>query len=202
MTRHPLNNLGNSSLLEPLTIMNDPNAVSPPFNEKTMTYLILGFDTLEIGPDGVERVLATDRTTDNSGQSPDQPFEIPLGTYFLTLRLAYEEPTEVTGSEGEKEDHFEKTVWHIETESTIVKPKHPTRPILIICKPRNSVGEQLAYKVYSTKFDRVQLGNIVFRNKGDYELMLVGDVHLCFWDDYGAMFKPLTRNLRYYVRVT
>lgn len=181
--------------------MSDPNAISPYFNPKTMTYLILGFDTTEIGPDGEELLLATDRTTDDLGQSPDQPFEIPLGTYFLTLRLAYEEPSEVTNSEGEKEDHFEKTMWHIETEGAIVTVEHPRRPVLIICKPRDSMGEQLTYDVESTKFDRVQLGNIVFKNRGDYELMLVGDVHLCFWDDLGAMFEPLTRNLKYYIRV-
>lgn len=181
--------------------MADPNAASPKFHPKTMTYLILGFDIPEIGPDGEELVHATDRTTDDSGQTPDQPFEIPLGTYFLTLRLAYEKPSEVTNSEGEKEYHFKKTMWHIETTSDTEPPEHPTRPILLICKPRDSIGEQLTYDVASTKFDRVYLGNIVFKDRGDYELMLVGDVHLCFWDDDGAMHEPLTRNLKYYIRV-
>ncbi|KAF3385675.1 hypothetical protein DPV78_012418 [Talaromyces pinophilus] len=181
--------------------MANPNADSPNSNPETMTYLILGFDTTEIGPDGEELVLATDRTTDDSGQSPDQPFQIPLGTYFLTLRLAYERPIQVTNSEGQREDHFEKTMWHIETSSVVKAPDRSTRPILLICKPRDSIGEQLTYDVASTKFDRVYLGNIVFKNRGDYELMLVGDVHLCFWDDDGAMHEPLTRNLKYYIRV-
>jgi hypothetical protein len=181
--------------------MANPHAISPHFNEKTMTYLTLGFGTTEQGPDGEELLLATDRTTDDSGQSPDRPFEIPLGTYYLTLRLAYEAPSEVTNSAGEKEDRFEKKMWHIETESAIVRPEQAFRPILVICKPHYSIGEQLTYDVESTRADLVQLGNIVFKNKGDYELMLVGDIHLCFWDDYGAMFKPLSRNLKYYIRV-
>lgn len=181
--------------------MADLYADSDDFNPKTMTYLILGFDTPGIGPDGEGAVQETDRTTNDSGQSLDQPFEIPLGTYFLTLRLAYEEPSEVTNAEGEKEDHFEKTMWHIETSSAVGTTANPTRPILLICKPRDSIGEQFTYDVKSTKFDRVLLGNIVFKNRGDYELMLVGDVHLCFWDQDGPMFKPLTRNLKYYIRV-
>jgi hypothetical protein len=181
--------------------MANPEAVSPHFNEKTMTYLILGFDATEEGPDGEELLLATDRTTEDSGQSPDRPFELPLGKYFLTLRLAYEEPSEITNSEGEMEDHFEKEMWHIETEGAIVRPEEATRTVLVIYKPKGSIGEQLTYIVESTRADLVQLGDIVFKTKGDYELMLVGDIHLCFWDEYGAMFKPLPRNLKYYIRV-
>lgn len=146
--------------------MANPNAASPKYNPKTMTSLILGFDSTEIGPDGEELVLATGRTTDDSRQSPDRPFQIPLGRYFLTLRLAYERPIQVTNSEGQEEDHFEKTMWHIETSSVAKTPDRSTRPILLICKPRDSIGEQLTYDVASTKFDRVYLGNIVSRIGG------------------------------------
>ena len=167
-----------------------------------MTYLVLGFDTTEIGPDGEEVLLATDRTTEESGMPSQQPFEIPPGKYFLTLRLAYEEPTEATNSEGEMEDHFDKTMWHIETSSTIQTPEHSMIRISVICNSRDSIGTQLTCDVITTKFDRVQLGEITFNNRGDYELMLVGDVHLCFMDDKGPIFEPLTRNLKYYIRVS
>uniref|UniRef100_A0A093UWI0 Uncharacterized protein n=1 Tax=Talaromyces marneffei PM1 TaxID=1077442 RepID=A0A093UWI0_TALMA len=108
-----------------------------------MTYLILDFNTTENGPDGEKLLLRADRTTDDSGQSRDQPLEIPIGTYYLTLRLAYEEPIETTNSKGEMEDHFEKQMWHIEIESAIVIPEQPMRPILVICKPQGSMGQQL-----------------------------------------------------------
>lgn len=166
-----------------------------------MTYLTLGFDTTEKGPDGKEVLLATDRTTEDLGMTPDQPFEIPRGKYLLTLRLANEQPTEVTNSAGEMEYHFDKTMWHIETTGVTEAPGHSTIQISVICNSSDSIGIQLRCNVVATTSDCAQLGEMVFTNRGNYELMLVGDVHLCFVDERGPMFDPLNKNLKYYIRV-
>lgn len=61
------------------------------------------------------------------------------------------------------EDHFDKTMWHIETCSIIKTPEDSTIRISVMCNPRDSIGAQLTCDVTTTKFDCVQLGEILFK---------------------------------------
>ena len=180
--------------------------MTQPNTQGSKSYLALSFAPLKLSDDGQTQSVSGPPivTTIKEIEKVGQPFKIPAGKYFLTLKVLNDIPVLDSASDQYR---YLNAIWHMEPEGLRVADKKPTE-IRVVQHLEGGIGDYKKFNPTGPGRSLLELGEIEVK-RGTWHYEVVGDVHRYFWHKSREpswqsdvlTFKKLSPNPKYYILV-